>query len=218
MMKKILVAFALFALPFALKAQPFIHTQTKQQIYVLHGYAASIQDHWFMDFKQSLENKYTHVDLIAFPNSQHPDAKKWQQTLDQTIAKVDEHTYFVAHSLGVITLLHFLERHQIKKVGGIILVSGFSDPIPGFPDLDEYILANQINPTHFQHAGQTYMLISDNDSIVPKAYSLAFARKLNIPYRILPNSGHFLGSDGYTQFPQLVELMQQMLKHKKSSP
>ncbi|GAA5000681.1 alpha/beta hydrolase [Acinetobacter puyangensis] len=217
-MKKVLLALTLLAIPLALKAQPLIHSHTKQQIYVLHGYAADIHDHWFMDLKQSIENKNTQVDLIAFPDSQHPDAKKWQETLDQAIGNIDEHTYFVAHSLGTITLLHFLQRHQIKKVGGIILVSGFSNPIPDFPDLEKYILANQINPSAFPHASQTYMLISDNDSIVPKAYSLALAKTLNIPYRILPNAGHFLGSDGYMQFPQLVELMQQMLKHKKSSP
>ncbi|WP_223236067.1 MerR family transcriptional regulator, partial [Acinetobacter baumannii] len=44
-----------------------------------------------------------------------PDVDAWQKILDVQIPAVNENTYFVAHSLGVITLLHFLQRHDYRS-------------------------------------------------------------------------------------------------------
>ena len=73
-----------------------------------------IDDHWFQDLKHQIEDEHTTITLIPFPDSEHPDVDAWQKVLDQQIPKVDEDTYFVAHSLGVITLLHFLQNMIIK--------------------------------------------------------------------------------------------------------
>ena len=78
-----------------------------QHVYVLHGYSASPEDHWFQDIKNQLNGDQTQVTLIHFPDSAYPDVKAWQGTLDHHIPKIDDTTFFVAHSLGVISLLHF---------------------------------------------------------------------------------------------------------------
>ncbi|OLV75237.1 signal peptide-containing protein, partial [Acinetobacter baumannii] len=44
-----------------------------RQIFVLHGYSASINDHWFLDLKHQIEDENTTVTLIPFPDSEHPD-------------------------------------------------------------------------------------------------------------------------------------------------
>ena len=62
------------------------------------------------------------------PNPERPTVSSWQFALDQVIGKPDENTFLVGHSLGCITLLHFLSRQQPEKIGGLVLAAGFAAP------------------------------------------------------------------------------------------
>ena len=185
-----------------------------RQIFVLHGYSASIDDHWFLDLKHQIENENTTVTLIPFPDSENPDVDAWQKVLDQQIPKVDENTYFVAHSLGVITLLHFLQRHDYQKIGGMILVSGFSGPISDFSPLDAYITKSKVNTDYFKDIKKKLVYLSDNDDLVPPKLTIELAKEIDAPYITVPNGGHFLGREGYTSFPQVVNSLKEMLDSK----
>ena len=78
---------------------------------------------------------------LAMPNPDKPSTTAWQFTLDQHIGKPDAYTFLVGHSLGCITLLHFLSRQQPQKIGGLLLAAGFADTLPPLPALDAYIKA-----------------------------------------------------------------------------
>lgn len=185
-----------------------------RQIFVLHGYSASINDHWFQDLKHQIEDEHTSVTLIPFPDSENPDVEAWQKVLDQQIPKVDENTYFVAHSLGVITLLHFLQRHDYQKIGGMILVSGFSGPISDFSPLDAYITKSKVDTSYFHDIKKKLVYLSDNDDLVPPKLTIELAKAIDAPYITVPNGGHFLGREGYTSFPQVVNFLKEMLDSK----
>ncbi|MBO3671617.1 RBBP9/YdeN family alpha/beta hydrolase [Acinetobacter soli] len=183
-----------------------------QHVYVLHGYSASPEDHWFQDIKNQLNGDQTQVTLIHFPDSAYPDVKAWQGTLDHHIPKIDDTTFFVAHSLGVISLLHFFHRHQIQYLGGMLLVSGFREALPALPELDDYIAQSQQIPQTLQLRAGAYMYLSDHDAYVPPEWSIRLALELNIPYEQIAHAGHFLAEDGYTTFPALVKRLDHMLQ------
>ena len=185
-----------------------------RQIFVLHGYSASINDHWFLDLKHQIEDEHTTVTLIPFPDSEHPDVEAWQKVLDQQIPNVDENTYFVAHSLGVITLLHFLQRHDYQNIGGMILVSGFSGTISDFSSLDAYITKSKVNTNYFKDIKKKLVYLSDNDDLVPPKLTIELVKEIDAPYITVPNGGHFLGREGYTTFPQVVNSLKEMLESK----
>lgn len=185
-----------------------------RQIFVLHGYSASIDDHWFLDLKHQIEDEHTTVTLIPFPDSEHPDVDAWQKILDKKIPSVDENTYFVAHSLGVITLLHFLQRHDYQNIGGMILVSGFSGPISDFSPLDAYITKSKVDAKYFKDIKKKLVYLSDNDDLVPPKLTIQLAKEIDAPYITVPNGGHFLGREGYTTFPQVVNSLKEMLESK----
>ena len=185
-----------------------------RQIFVLHGYSASIDDHWFLDLKHQIEDEHTTVTLIPFPDSEHPDVDAWQKILDKKIPSVDENTYFVAHSLGVITLLHFLQRHDYQTIGGMILVSGFSGPISDFSPLDAYITKSKVDTSYFHDIKKKLVYLSDNDDLVPPKLTIQLAKEIDAPYITVPNGGHFLGREGYTTFPQVVNSLKGMLESK----
>lgn len=184
------------------------------QIFVLHGYSASIDDHWFLDLKHQIEDEHTTVTLIPFPDSENPDVDAWQKVLDQQIPKVDENTYFVAHSLGVITLLHFLQRHKYQNIGGMILVSGFSGLISDSSVLNSYITKSKVDTDYFKDTKKKLVYLSDNDDLVPPKLTIELAKEIDAPYITVPNGGHFLGREGYTTFPQLVDSLKEMLDSK----
>jgi len=183
-----------------------------RQIFVLHGYSASINDHWFLDLKHQIEDEHTTVTLIPFPDSEHPDVDAWQKVLDEQIPKVDENIYFVAHSLGVMTLLHFLQRHDYQNIGGMILVSGFSGPISDFSSLDAYITKSKVNTNYFKNIKKKLVYLSDNDDLVPPKLTIELAKEINAPYITVLNGGHFLGREGFTSFPQVVNSLKKMLE------
>lgn len=185
-----------------------------RQVYVLHGYSASVDDHWFKSLKQQLEDDHTHVTLITFPDSKHPDAEQWQHSLDREIPVIDQNSYFVAHSLGVITLLKFLERHQTTDIGGMVLVSGFSKPIQGFDALDEFIVKSHVDVSKLSKIKHKHVFISSNDSIVPMSYSVELAQQLNSAYTVIPDAGHFLASDGYVEFVGVKNALQLFFSNK----
>ncbi|RSO31538.1 RBBP9/YdeN family alpha/beta hydrolase [Acinetobacter lactucae] len=191
-----------------------LQEKNMRQIFVLHGYSASIDDHWFLDLKHQIENENTKVTLIPFPDSENPDAEAWQKVLDQNIPVVNENTYFVAHSLGVITLLHFLQRHDYQNIGGIILVSGFSGPISDFSSLDGYITKSKVDTNYFKGIKKKLVYLSDNDDLVPPKLTIELAKEIDAPYITVPNGGHFLGREGYTTFPQVVNSLKEMLESK----
>ena len=189
-----------------------LQEKNMRQIFVLHGYSASIDDHWFLDLKHQIEEEHTTVTLIPFPDSEHPDVDAWQKVLDQQIPSVDENTYFVAHSLGVITLLHFLQRHDYQNIGGMVLVSGFSGLISDFSPLDAYITKSKVNTNYFKNIKKKLVYLSDNDDLVPPKLTIELAKEIDAPYIIVPNGGHFLGREGYTTFPQVVNSLKGMLE------
>lgn len=191
-----------------------LQEKSMRQIFVLHGYSASIDDHWFLDLKHQIEDEHTTVTLIPFPDSENPDVNAWQKVLDQQVPKVDENTYFVAHSLGVITLLHFLQRHDYQKIGGMILVSGFSGPISDFSPLDAYITKSKVNTDYFKDIKKKLVYLSDNDDLVPPKLTIQLAKEIDASYITVPNGGHFLGREGYTSFPQVVNSLKEMLDSK----
>ncbi|WNY31974.1 alpha/beta hydrolase [Acinetobacter calcoaceticus] len=190
-----------------------LQEKNMRQIFVLHGYSASIDDHWFLDLKHQIEDEHTTVTLIPFPDSEHPDVDAWQKVLDKKIPSVDENTYFVAHSLGVITLLHFLQRHDYQNIGGMILVSGFSGPILDFSPLDAYITKSKVDTKYFKDIKKKLVYLSDNDDLVPPKLTIQFAKEIDAPYITIPNGGHFLGREGYTTFPQVVNSLKEMLEN-----
>ena len=191
-----------------------LQEKNMHQIFVLHGYSASIDDHWFLDLKHQIEDEHTTVTLIPFPDSENPDVDAWQKVLDQQIPKVDENTYFVAHSLGVITLLHFLQRHDYQNIGGMILVSGFSGLISDSSVLNSYIMKSKVDTNYFKGIKKKLVYLSDNDDLVPPKLTIELAKEIDAPYITVHNGGHFLGREGYTKFPQVVNSLKEMLDSK----
>lgn len=180
-------------------------------VYIIHGFMASPSDHWFQWMKEKLEERGILVKVLALPDSSAPDPIVWQQTLSENIDRLNESTFIVAHSLGSVSVLNYLEgRGDGKSIGGLILVSGFVAPVPELPQLNSFV-DHEVNLEKIiKVAPQRAVIGSPQDSIVPYSLTEALASGLRVDLYSIDDAGHFLAEDGYDSFPQLLDILLKM--------
>ena len=188
-------------------------------VFIIHGYGATINNHWFGWLQTQLEQRGIAAVRVPMPDSTQPDFDRWQQTLAQYIGKPQENHIFVAHSLGTISLLHYLTATQPRKIGGLVLVSAFGKRIPTLPEIngfniDAYVDRCRIDFSAIARmAGNRIELISANDDpIVPVENTRYVAKELNGYLHIRATGGHFLDRDGFTQFPPVLESVERIVQ------
>ncbi len=183
-------------------------------MYIIHGYMATPDSHWFQWLKSKLTQKSIDVNILTMPNSDSPNTNEWQQTLQSEISQLDQHAYFIAHSLGCISLLQFLDSQALEdKLGGMILISGFSDVLPLIPELNSFV-EHSINFSNIiKHVPQRAIFASPQDAIVPFAYTDTLATQLHAELYSIEHAGHFLASDGFDEFQILYDRLMLMMQH-----
>jgi predicted alpha/beta hydrolase family esterase len=183
------------------------------QLVIVHGFLSTPRHHWFNWLKARFERQGIAVFLPRLPNPRMPMLADWLATLKQTLPCPDENTWFIGHSLGCITLLHYLDSLTAHhKVGGTILVSGFSEPLPKLPQLDTFTRHVPCFSDLKAVIQQRIALLSLNDQVVPPHMTLQLSRQLSAELYSFADCGHFLGCDGFTRFPALDLILHDALK------
>ncbi|EKU46566.1 RBBP9/YdeN family alpha/beta hydrolase [Staphylococcus massiliensis] len=168
-------------------------------VYIVHGYQATADDHWFQWLKRSLTLEGYEVEVLSLPNSSQPDLNEWLDYMEVHIKHFNNETIFIGHSLGCITILQFIQRHQ-KQVYGAYLVSGFCEKLPDLKDLDGFVEPKLDYDELKRLIPQIKGLTAKDDNVVPWTFTETLCKKLDAPYLLLDKGGHFLGRDGYTTF------------------
>lgn len=197
-------------LPFNSTAEPISeeNQMNSKRVFIVHGYMAKASDHWFGWLKDVLTMNSIKTEILMMPNSDNPDSTVWQETLTKKIDRIDKQTFIVAHSLGCISVLRYLNNHSEFELGGLILVSGFNSKLPALPQLDKFIKESRLTDNLSLNIGRTVVFASTDDPFVPMEMTKALAESLDGKYIQVESAGHFLGSDGYINFSELLnELM-----------
>lgn len=182
------------------------------RLFIIHGYTAGPHHHWFNWLKDEAEALGFTVSVPALPDSMHPDDTAWQGTLAEYVGNVDEQTWFVGHSLGCITALRYLNSQAAgHDAAGVIMVSGFSVPLPPLPALNTFMTRSLDAGRIVQRVPNRAVIASLNDSIVPPELSLRLSQQLNAPLYGVPDGGHFLSRDGFTTLPLVLQLLRQFI-------
>ena len=199
-------------------AQPH-RTPQHATVFIIHGYGATIDNHWFAWLQAQLQQRGICAVRVPMPDSAQPDFDRWQQTLAQYIGKPQENHIFVAHSLGTISLLHYLTPARPRRIGGLVLVSAFGARIPTLPEINGFNLDAYVDRCRIDFAaiarmaGNRIELISaDDDTIVPVENTRYVAKELNGYLHIRATGGHFLDRDEFTQFPPVLESVERIVQ------
>lgn len=177
---------------------------TQKHVYIIHGWGASPDSNWFPWLQQKLEDRGFIVTVPQMPHTLTPDFSAWLSYIQKIVGKVDNNTYLVGHSLGVITILRFLEAlSKGQKIGGAVLVSGFSElPSPAphpadwvrgyLPWLNDFVEKSVKYAKIKERMGKIMVIHSDNDHLVPLESGKMLRDKLGAELIIDPDAGHFL--------------------------
>lgn len=177
------------------------------QVYIVHGYTANADKHWFPWLEQELEKCGVSCERLNMPDSANPSLDGWLNHLAQNVELTDQ-TVFVGHSLGCIAILNFLAKNY-AKIKGAVFVSGFYQPVANLPELAAFTNYYAILPS--VSSFPSYVVSALDDNIVNHQYSDALAQHLRADYIRLNQGGHFLDREGVTELPVVLELVKKLL-------
>lgn len=182
------------------------------KVTILHGFGDTPNDHWYKYLKNEIISLNLKISIVDFPDSENPILDSWTNRLKSEFNEQFQKNVVVAHSLGTITLLDYLSKEN-EYFDAIVLVSPFNRKIDGFSALDEYIEATTFNAEKIKkNVGQIVIIYADNDNIVPSYLSEIVANDLNVTAKPIRHDGHFLGRDGYKEFPLVSQITKNLLQ------
>ena len=165
--------------------------------YLIHG-TSTRDDDWFPWLEEEAKPTIA-LDRIWLPNPFNPQQAEWDQAVDDQIYPQDN-LILVAHSLGCITALRYIERHHVKDAR-LLLVGAFDKGLPAYPELDEFMKDRPHYEQIFPKLAKATVITAKDDPIVPYQNSIAIANKIRAKLIVTEKGGHFLTSDGFTKFP-----------------
>lgn len=178
---------------------------THRRASIIHGYGATPEDHWFGWLGRQLEADGIPTTIPRLPDPQHPDPTRWTEAVRTAVGTPDETSIIIAHSLGCLTVLRHLHSLPTPwRLGTLVLVAGFVDPLTALPELDTYIADGCPLNGISTRIDQLTLIRSDADPYVPPPHTDRLATLLGTSPAVIPGAGHFLTTDGYTTLPQAL--------------
>ena len=185
----------------------------KSEVFVFHGTGGCPEENWFPWIKQELTKSGVSVKVPQFPTPEGQSLETWLKVMKPYMPEINKNTLLIAHSLGGLFLLRFLERLQTHVKAAI-----FVAPPIGLGDV-KYIEGDlkfaggfDFDWDNIKSKADNFVVFhSQNDPIVPYVNGVEVAKHLGVDLITIPNSGHFNEAAGYTQFPQLLEGVNKVL-------
>ena len=150
------------------------------------------------------------------PETEAPKLSLWLPKLQEAIGTPDEELYLIGHSAGCITILRYLEKLPPGvKVGGVVLVAGFTDDL-GYEELKNFF-TTAVPLADIREKAKGFVVIhSDNDPFVDLKFADIFKEKLGAEVIIKHNAKHFSGArdkeESCTSLPEVAQAVLRLAK------
>ncbi len=169
-----------------------------KKVFIIHGFGGVPNGGWFPWLMSELQKNNVCATSLLMPDTDTPVVEKWVAEIAHAVGNDYENTYFVAHSLGVAALLHYLESlSEDKKIGGALLVAGVIDPLETEnPESRFRLIDSFLRPEiHFsevkQKAGVFKVLHGTADVTVPFSQAEKLSTELGCELRPVNDGTHF---------------------------
>lgn len=177
---------------------------------IIHGWKDDPSSGWLGWLGGELEDAGYSVRAPRFEVAEKPVLQTWLAALESAKVWLEggEQTLIIAHSLGCFLALRMLEMYDFAQpVSGLYLVSGFYDAPR--PEASRWFSPEPNWPAICSHASERVCIYSDNDTIVTPDRTRRLAHKLQARLLCIAGQGHFLGSQGMNDFPELLESLEE---------
>lgn len=187
-----------------------------KKIIIIHCWDGYPKYCWYPQTKRELEAKGFQVEVPIMPETNSPKLSFWLPKLKEVISDPNKDLFLVGHSVGVITILRYLEQlEKSKAVGGVVMVAGFTDSL-GYSELENFF-SKPIDFEIIKQRSNFFVAIhSDDDPYVALNYGKEFKEKLGAKLISKHSMGHFSGSiDNENSCTDLPEVTQTILNMSK---
>jgi predicted alpha/beta hydrolase family esterase len=176
-------------------------------VLILHGIGGHAGIHWQQWLHDELLKQEYIVLMPDLPEPDHPDRKIWLAEIQKTLDGVNlGQLTIVGHSLGVAAALDFIEQ-AADQINRLLAVSGFAEDYGA--ELNSYFLREKsIDFKKVRHNLRWAAVVyGDDDPYVTQAALRYLADSLGVQPVIIPKGGHLNTESGFTEFPQLIEML-----------
>lgn len=172
------------------------------KFYTIPGYGNSDSEHWQTYFETRLEN----CQRIVQDNWTTPILGDWIERIDETLnnEKLSD-VILITHSLGGITLAHWVKKYK-KTIKGALIVAPPDVDYP-YEDLGLETFT-PIPQTAFTFA--SVLVCSSNDNWMSLERAKHFANAWGSKLIILKNAGHINDDSGYKNWDEGLGILQKL--------
>lgn len=188
------------------------------KIYIVHCWDGTKDDGWYPWLDDKISNGNNEVIRFNMPNTAHPKIEEWVAELDKQVNDLGEKTYFVGHSIGCQTIMRYLERKNIDRIGGMLFVAPWLDLLPeAINDDESYNVAYPWihTPIDFEKikriTNKITCIFSNNDYFVSLTQQDVF-KKLNAKIVIVNDKGHISADDGVEELDEIYDELLKMIE------
>lgn len=182
-----------------------------KKVFIVHGFQDTPQSGWIPWLKEKLEENGSSVDALTMPTPHNPVCNEWVKNLSEAVVDSDKNVYLVGHSLGVPTILHFLESlNNGEQIGGVVLVSGFYKPVLEDDDPEErkidHFVEHEFDWEKIKNSCEKYVVIhGDDDEVVPLYHGEYISKMIGCELVVIKNGGHLNGESNWSTLPEALE-------------
>ncbi len=182
-----------------------------KKVFMIHGLEGTPNGGWRPWLMSELQKMDIYACSLSLPNEANPICGEWIEEISRLVERNNEdEIYLVGHSLGVPTILHYLEQKTLgTEIAGAVLVSGPSQKI-NIEKIEHFL----DKPFDFEaitlKCSKFSVIHGDDDSVVPLSDAAFLSEKLKCDLVIVHGGKHLNGSAGFTQLPECLQELQTM--------
>ena len=183
-----------------------------KKVFIIHGFEGSPNGGWRPWLMGELEKQGIYACALSMPNPSNPIPSEWIEEISRHVDRnKKDQIYLIGHSLGVPTILRYLEKTEATNIQGLILVSG-----PVFETTKKEVAPFLKGSFSFRliksKVNRVVVIHGDDDKMVPLEQGNVLAKELNAELIVIKKGGHLNGSSGWYSLPQCFEALLRMME------
>ncbi len=178
---------------------------------ILHGTDGTPDGGWRPFVKNELEKRGYEVWVPHLPNNHTPNYRVYNDFLFGSKWDFSDNL-LIGHSSGATTVLNMLMDKRCPEVAAAVMVGAWSENDAAGLDSEQF--KDVFPPEGFDfktiknRAPKRLFVHGDNDPWCPLDQAQGLARDLDCEIVVIPGGGHLGADNGYTNFPELIEILE----------
>jgi predicted alpha/beta hydrolase family esterase len=182
-----------------------------KKVFIVHGLDGSPNGGWRPWLMGKLQKINVYACALSMPKHGAPILNEWLDEVGRHVeSNQEDEIYLVGHSLGVPTILKYLESMpEHIRVRGAVLVSG-----PAEKTTNEKVAHFLSTPLDFEKicskVSKFAIIHGDDDPVVPISNGGFLAEKLQCDLIVIHEGKHLNGSAGFLTLPECLKELEKM--------